>query len=181
MEDNRRIETEDHQEFEEDEGMESLNRGEIDSLFCPICFEAWTSGGEHQICCLPCGHIYGFSCINKWLKRSPNCRKCPQCKKLCKLKDVRVLYAARLCVADEELQKRVITLEAECAYLKQSHKSVYERVLEEMRNEMDEKSMELKGKFREICEEMDARHKLNEARCEALEKMFPEMPNMRGN
>ncbi|CAI9289495.1 unnamed protein product [Lactuca saligna] len=162
MEDNRLIEKEEHhQDFEEDKVKESLNRGEIDGLFCPICFQAWTSGGEYQIC--------------------PNSRKCPQCKKLCKLKDVRVLHAARLCVADEELQKRVITLEAECDYLKQSQKNVYECVLEEMRNEMDEKSMELKGKFREMCDEMDARHKLNEARCEALEKMFPEMPNMRGS
>ncbi|KAL1201524.1 hypothetical protein V5N11_002724 [Cardamine amara subsp. amara] len=34
-------------------------------VLCSICMEAWTNGGEHQICCLPCGHLYGFSCINK--------------------------------------------------------------------------------------------------------------------
>lgn len=26
-----------------------LNRGDIDGLFCPICFEAWSSGGDHHI------------------------------------------------------------------------------------------------------------------------------------
>jgi len=28
---------------------EELNGGEIDGLFCPICMDAWTSGGSHQI------------------------------------------------------------------------------------------------------------------------------------
>ncbi|XP_076915879.1 uncharacterized protein LOC143575361 [Bidens hawaiensis] len=93
--------------------------GEFHGSFCPICFEAWTSGGEHQICCLPCGHIYGLSCIKKWLQQSLSSGKCPQCNNICTLKDVRVLYASRLCVADEELQKRVRSLEAKCAYLEQ--------------------------------------------------------------
>ncbi|MFS8005125.1 putative transcription factor C2H2 family [Helianthus anomalus] len=69
--------------------------------------------------CLPCGHIYGLSCIKKWLQQSRGSGKCPQCNNVCTLKDVRVLYASRLCVADEELQKRVRSLEAKCAYLEQ--------------------------------------------------------------
>lgn len=28
---------------------DKFNGGEIDGLFCPICIEAWTSGGTHQI------------------------------------------------------------------------------------------------------------------------------------
>ncbi|KVH90417.1 E3 ubiquitin ligase BIG BROTHER-related [Cynara cardunculus var. scolymus] len=105
-----------------DGGNLEFNRGEIDGLFCPICFEAWTSGGDHQICCLPCGHIYGSSCIKKWLQQRRSSGKCPQCNNLCTLKDVRVLYATRLCVADEELQKRVRSLEARCSYLEQKDK-----------------------------------------------------------
>lgn len=127
--------------------------------------------------CLPCGHIYGLSCIKKWLLQrrssgkvcplcynfyqkkmmlasvissyeSLNCYQCPQCNQFCTSKDVRVLYASRLCVADEELHKvitlklivrknnenlafrfpdlepifclqRVRSLEAKCAYLEQ--------------------------------------------------------------
>lgn len=93
--------------------------GRGDGLICPICFEGWTSGGEHQMCCLPCGHIYGLSCINKWLQRFRGPGKCPQCKNLCTLKGVRVLYASRLCAADEELHERVRALEAKCADLEQ--------------------------------------------------------------
>lgn len=31
--------------------MGELNRGEVDGLFCPICIEAWTNDGDHQIWC----------------------------------------------------------------------------------------------------------------------------------
>ncbi|KAI3716673.1 hypothetical protein L1987_67706 [Smallanthus sonchifolius] len=81
--------------------------GEID--VCPICLEAWTSVGDHRICCLPCGHIYGMSCIKRWLLRRQSSGKCPKCKSLCTLKDIRVLYATRLCVADEKSDKASTT------------------------------------------------------------------------
>ncbi|KAL8040368.1 hypothetical protein ABFX02_10G093600 [Erythranthe guttata] len=93
-----------------------LNTGEIDGLFCPICFEAWSSGGDHHICCLPCGHIYGLSCIKKWLRR-PGSSKCPQCKKKCRIKDIRLLYANQIVAVDGEVQKTVKSLEAKCASL----------------------------------------------------------------
>ncbi|GJT94314.1 retrotransposon protein, putative, ty1-copia subclass [Tanacetum coccineum] len=68
---------------------------------CPICYHLWTSDGTHQLCCLPCGHMYGLSCIETWLQtcssRNKKQRR-PQCKTLCTLKDVRLLYATRLCI-----------------------------------------------------------------------------------
>ncbi|GER45446.1 RING/U-box superfamily protein [Striga asiatica] len=90
--------------------------GEVDGLYCPICFEAWSSGGDHHMCCLPCGHIYGLSCIRKWLARRGS-SKCPQCKKNCRMKDIRLLYASRIVAIDGELQKTVQSLEAKCASL----------------------------------------------------------------
>ncbi|KAF5737520.1 Transducin/WD40 repeat-like superfamily protein putative isoform 1 [Tripterygium wilfordii] len=93
------------------------NRTEIEGLFCPICMEAWTSEGDHHICCLPCGHLYGLSCIKKWLQQSRISRKCPQCNRKCTLNDVRKLYAPRIAVVDEESQKRIKFLEAKCASL----------------------------------------------------------------
>ncbi|KAI4349101.1 hypothetical protein L6164_009738 [Bauhinia variegata] len=93
------------------------NRSDIDGLFCPICMEPWTDGGEHHICCLPCGHIYGMSCIQRWLQQRKNSRKCPQCNRKCALKDVRKLYASRLIAVDEESQKKIRSLEAKCATL----------------------------------------------------------------
>ncbi|PWA38966.1 zinc finger, RING/FYVE/PHD-type [Artemisia annua] len=77
-----------------------LGRSKNISVFkdvCSICFKAMTGAGQHRICCLPCGHIYGRSCINQWLQQSQNCSKCPQCKSLCTLKDVTPLYATLPC------------------------------------------------------------------------------------
>ncbi|XWS43549.1 hypothetical protein CRYUN_Cryun16bG0113600 [Craigia yunnanensis] len=93
------------------------NGGDIDGLFCPICMEAWTTTGDHHVCCLPCGHVYGFSCIRKWLQQRGTSRKCPQCNKKCTLKDVRKLFASRLVAIDGESQKRIRSLEAKCISL----------------------------------------------------------------
>ncbi|XP_021642128.2 uncharacterized protein LOC110636631 [Hevea brasiliensis] len=40
----------------------------LDGLCCPICMEPWGSQGDHQVSCLPCGHVYGLSCIRRWLQ-----------------------------------------------------------------------------------------------------------------
>lgn len=29
-----------------------LDRGEMEGLYCPICFEAWSSGGDHHVRCV---------------------------------------------------------------------------------------------------------------------------------
>ncbi|CAI9097954.1 OLC1v1034481C1 [Oldenlandia corymbosa var. corymbosa] len=101
----------------DDEG--DWSRGEIDGLFCPICMEGWTTGGDHQVCCIPCGHIYGMSCIKKWLHQLGNRGKCPQCNRKCKLKDIRPLYASRIVAVDQELQKQLRSLESKCASLEE--------------------------------------------------------------
>ncbi|KAG8647200.1 E3 ubiquitin-protein ligase RFWD3 [Manihot esculenta] len=93
------------------------NRTQIDGLFCPICMDAWTSEGDHHISCLPCGHIFGLSCISRWLKQSRSSAKCPQCNRKCTLKDVRKLFAPRIAVIDEESQKTIRSLEVKCASL----------------------------------------------------------------
>ncbi|KAG8376610.1 hypothetical protein BUALT_Bualt09G0081400 [Buddleja alternifolia] len=114
-----------------------LNRGEIDGLFCPICFEAWSSGGDHHICCLPCGHIYGLSCIKKWLRRRDS-SKCPQCKKKCGLKDIRLLYATRIVAVDGELQKVTVrSLEAKCTSLEKKNADLSLKEVEWKKRETD--------------------------------------------
>ncbi|GJR69836.1 probable sodium/metabolite cotransporter BASS4, chloroplastic [Tanacetum coccineum] len=50
--------------------------------------------------CLPCGHTYGLSCIQKCLELAQGSEKCPMCKRAYTLNDVRVHYATRLCAAD---------------------------------------------------------------------------------
>lgn len=43
---------------------------------CSICFEPWTTSGEHRLATLRCGHLFGFTCIDRWLKGQG--AKCPQ-------------------------------------------------------------------------------------------------------
>ncbi|KAJ6670085.1 E3 UBIQUITIN-PROTEIN LIGASE [Salix koriyanagi] len=79
---------------------------DLDGLNCAICMEPWRSEGDHQVSCLPCGHLYGFSCISKWLQRPVPTTKCPQCNAKCKFKDIRKLYTTPVVVVDEGLQKK---------------------------------------------------------------------------
>ncbi|KAF8722813.1 hypothetical protein HU200_021940 [Digitaria exilis] len=61
---------------------------------CCVCMEPWTCDGDHRIGCIPCGHVYGRSCLEMWLQRCGNTRaKCPQCGEGFDLKHVTNLYA----------------------------------------------------------------------------------------
>ncbi|EME29457.1 zinc finger (C3HC4-type RING finger) family protein [Galdieria sulphuraria] len=64
----------------------NLSQSEI---FCSICMEKFTESGNHYICCLSCGHIFGYSCITKWLKTR---LICPTCNQKAKKRDVRRIY-----------------------------------------------------------------------------------------
>ncbi|KAJ8899780.1 hypothetical protein K2173_019480 [Erythroxylum novogranatense] len=99
----------------EDSGESS--RAESDGVVCPICMEPWTGEGGHHICCLPCGHVFGLSCINKWIRQKRGSAKCPQCNRKCSLNGVRKLYAPRIAVVDEESKQRIQFLEDKCAFL----------------------------------------------------------------
>ncbi|KAF2295628.1 hypothetical protein GH714_033346 [Hevea brasiliensis] len=68
--------------------------------------------------CLPCGHVYGLSCIRRWIQPHLISAKCPQCNANCALKDVRKLYASPVVINDEDLHKKVQSLEAEIGSLK---------------------------------------------------------------
>uniref|UniRef100_A0A672MEH1 RING-type domain-containing protein n=1 Tax=Sinocyclocheilus grahami TaxID=75366 RepID=A0A672MEH1_SINGR len=43
---------------------------------CSICFEPWTTAGDHRLAALLCGHLFGYVCISRWLTSGGN--KCPQ-------------------------------------------------------------------------------------------------------
>ncbi|VDO91437.1 unnamed protein product [Schistosoma curassoni] len=72
-----------------------------DTETCPICFELWTSSGPHKVCCLRCGHLFGYSCVMKWFKAVGKKAKCPQCNAKANRRDVRVLYCKNLKVPQE--------------------------------------------------------------------------------
>ncbi|KAM3829160.1 E3 ubiquitin-protein ligase RFWD3 isoform 2-T4 [Vipera latastei] len=72
---------------------------------CAICFEEWTNAGEHRLAALRCGHLFGYSCIQRWLKGQVG--KCPQCNKKAKRTDIVVLYARTLKALDTTEQENM--------------------------------------------------------------------------
>ncbi|CAM0871090.1 unnamed protein product [Alopecurus aequalis] len=61
---------------------------------CPVCMETWTCDGAHRICCIPCGHVYGRLCLERWLHRcGERSAKCPQCGEQFEQKHITNLYA----------------------------------------------------------------------------------------
>ena len=50
------------------------------SSICSICFEHWSSSGEHQLIVTKCGHLFGLKCIKDWLSLKQSRHLCPICK-----------------------------------------------------------------------------------------------------
>ncbi|KAM8892461.1 E3 ubiquitin-protein ligase rfwd3.S isoform 1-T2 [Spinachia spinachia] len=80
---------------------QTLEEGDV----CSICFEAWTTAGEHRPAALRCGHLFGFTCIQRWLVAQGSSAKCPQCNKKAKRSDVVLLYAPKLRALDNSEQE----------------------------------------------------------------------------
>ena len=79
------------------------SREEVDEVRdCPICFERWENGGAHRLASLACGHLFGLSCIQKWVAQR---RACPSCQRPARPKDVRVLFVDRVSVVDTSRQQ----------------------------------------------------------------------------
>ncbi|XP_070565742.1 E3 ubiquitin-protein ligase rfwd3.L-like [Ptychodera flava] len=73
---------------------------------CSICFDSWTNSGSHRLSSLKCGHLFGQSCIEKWLKGHGG--KCPQCNAKAKKTDIRVLYAKAVRALDTTERDRAL-------------------------------------------------------------------------
>ncbi|XP_063237486.1 E3 ubiquitin-protein ligase RFWD3-like isoform X2 [Bacillus rossius redtenbacheri] len=87
-----------------------------DGTICPVCLTEWTNAGEHRLVSLKCGHLFGLSCIERWLTTGCGAqqRRCPQCNKKASRADVRSLFARRVIVLDTAEQERLrAALEAE--------------------------------------------------------------------
>ncbi|NWU64189.1 RFWD3 ligase, partial [Pterocles burchelli] len=72
---------------------------------CAICFEQWTNAGDHRLSALRCGHLFGYTCIERWLKGQA--AKCPQCNKKAKRSDIVILYARTLKALDTSEQEHM--------------------------------------------------------------------------
>lgn len=86
-------------ENEKDNKKRSLSEDEDDGRLCPICLDNWTNTGEHRICALKCGHLFGYKCVIRWLD-SQQKKFCPTCKKRVNRSDLRYIYAKKLIAVD---------------------------------------------------------------------------------
>lgn len=91
-----------HSLSDEEEGTEETT--------CSICFESWSSNGTHRIVSLKCGHLFGKSCIERWIrsKERSNSSKaafCPQCNVPTKTADIRPIYCAKRLSADVQCEE----------------------------------------------------------------------------
>ncbi|XP_060588595.1 E3 ubiquitin-protein ligase RFWD3-like [Ruditapes philippinarum] len=87
-------------------GDKKVEEDEDEGETCPICFDTWTTSGLHRLCSLRCGHLFGQSCIEKWLKGQGG--KCPQCNAKAKRQDIRVLYAKSIKALDTSERDRAL-------------------------------------------------------------------------
>ncbi|XP_015191143.1 PREDICTED: E3 ubiquitin-protein ligase RFWD3-like [Polistes dominula] len=123
---------------------------------CPICMDLWTATGDHRLCCLRCGHLFGRSCVTKWLQVSctPSNRRCPQCNIKANLKDIRNLYATKL-VSIDNVELELVKSQLSIVKTQNNHlesqlmsnkiqKEVYEEQLANMKTYISDLQNQLK-------------------------------------
>ncbi|WVZ55107.1 hypothetical protein U9M48_005813 [Paspalum notatum var. saurae] len=80
--------------------------------------------------CIPCGHVYGRSCLERWLTQCGNrSAKCPQCDKRFKHKDIINLYAPEVAIPHSGL--KLVSALQEISYLREKV-GRHDKLLEEM-------------------------------------------------
>ncbi|CAH1124617.1 unnamed protein product [Ceutorhynchus assimilis] len=120
MQDNENMELEEQDGADEQEEPPGPSQGtsyqdDEDGSTCPVCLEAWTNCGDHRMCALKCGHLFGHKCILRWLDvQTKKC--CPTCKKPVRRSDLRFIYAKKLIAVDNvELESLRVQLETALA------------------------------------------------------------------
>jgi E3 ubiquitin-protein ligase RFWD3 len=82
-----------------------MEEDDDDDQLCPICFDSWKGTGEHRIVSLKCGHLFGKSCVERWLRKN---KKCPKCNAPSKMQDIRPLFAPTIKVKEAPEEQRLL-------------------------------------------------------------------------
>ncbi|XP_047043572.1 E3 ubiquitin-protein ligase RFWD3-like [Lolium rigidum] len=91
----------------------------------------WTAEGEHRVSCIPCGHVYGRSCLEKWLLQcGKKTATCPQCGKVYRQKNIINLYAPEIVVPNDDLEKQVLSLRQKNDTLENQQQKMIEEIKE---------------------------------------------------
>ncbi|KAF9143925.1 RING finger and WD repeat domain-containing protein 3 [Mortierella sp. GBA39] len=76
---------------------------ETEESTCSICFESWTNSGKHRLVSIKCGHLFGESCITKWINQNAGGNgpaKCPECNLATTRRDIRRIWSKSVVVVD---------------------------------------------------------------------------------
>ncbi|XP_062205298.1 uncharacterized protein LOC133907302 isoform X2 [Phragmites australis] len=118
----------------------AASEGEAQGLYlpsCPICMIPWTADGAHRVSCIPCGHVYGRCCLERWLlqcgkRKAP----CPQCGKRYKQNCIINLYVPEIAVPNNDLEKQVLSLREKNESLEKQQAKLLEEIKEHKRQIM---------------------------------------------
>ncbi|XP_058065696.1 E3 ubiquitin-protein ligase RFWD3 [Anopheles bellator] len=85
-----------------------MSDDEDNGLQCSICLDEWTTSGEHRVVSLRCGHLFGQSCITRWLQSNvgPH-RCCATCKTRASVRDFRPIYAKAVRALDTTREEQL--------------------------------------------------------------------------
>lgn len=67
---------------------------------CPICFAEYIIDDKHYPVALKCGHLFGFKCLDKWMRQSKR-NYCPTCSEPCRKTQIRKIYASKIIAYDK--------------------------------------------------------------------------------
>ncbi|KAJ1933492.1 RING finger and WD repeat domain-containing protein 3, partial [Kickxella alabastrina] len=114
-----------------------------ESSTCSICLDGWGISGAHRVVSLKCGHLFGLSCVRKWLLRGNGRQKtqkgrCPECNQPAATRDIRAIFARSIRALDDsrqqELQREIKRLASRTCEL-ESELQHYQVLYAQMRNE----------------------------------------------
>ncbi|GMT24215.1 hypothetical protein PFISCL1PPCAC_15512, partial [Pristionchus fissidentatus] len=98
---------------------------------CNICFDSFTSSGNHRLVSLRCGHFFGEDCIKRWIS-SESGKSCPTCKKSAQIKDVRHHFVSAVKSVDnsesESLRQSLVVFQRENEGLRLENLSLRKRI-----------------------------------------------------
>ncbi|EIE92427.1 hypothetical protein RO3G_16949 [Rhizopus delemar RA 99-880] len=89
--------------------LKQLKRANVDSnstkMYLLLPIDNWKNKGDHRLISLNCGHLFGESCIRRWVnerteKYSSKQATCPICAKQIKLSQIRNVQPVKLVVQD---------------------------------------------------------------------------------
>lgn len=110
---------------------------------CCICCCPWGNDGEHRIVSLPCGHLFGKNCIERWIKANKNC---PSCKVRVKLNTIRPIFTSVVAVLDNsnyESMKKSYQLEREQKILMEAKVATLELKRRQDKTRMEEMEQQI--------------------------------------